>query len=169
MGYGFPAAIGAKVGSPKRTVFDIAGDGSILMNIQELATAVTYNIPVKIAVLNNSCLGMVRQWQELFYKKRYSATILKNPDLVSIAESFGAKGILVKKHNEVKPAIKKALKKGGLILSLSRIKEILKDNKYPDEELLKIRDELYTMGEITIELFKESKQKKESEVLSERR
>ena len=72
MGYGFPAAIGAQVANPKATVIDIAGDGSIQMNIQELATAVQYGLPVKIAILNNMCLGMVRQWQQLFYKKRYS-------------------------------------------------------------------------------------------------
>ncbi len=74
MGYGFPAAIGAQIAFPKETVIDIAGDGSIQMNIQELATAVQYELPVKIAILNNNYLGMVRQWQELFYGKNYSAT-----------------------------------------------------------------------------------------------
>ena len=75
MGYGFPAAIGAQIGRPDSIVFDIAGDGSIQMNIQELATVACENIPVKIAILNNGYLGMVRQWQELFYDKRYSGTI----------------------------------------------------------------------------------------------
>ena len=74
MGYGFPAAIGAQVAFPDKTVIDIAGDGSIQMNIQELATAVQYNLPVKVAILNNRCLGMVRQWQQLFYEQRYSHT-----------------------------------------------------------------------------------------------
>ena len=112
MGYGFPAAIGAKIGKPKMTVFDIAGDGSIQMNIQELATAVINKIPVKVAILNNCCLGMVRQWQELFYKKRYSYTTLCGtcPDFVKLAESYGAVGIRVTKKSEVRPAIEKALK-----------------------------------------------------------
>lgn len=110
MGYGFPAAIGAKVGNPDAVVIDIAGDGSFQMNIQELATAVTYEIPVIVAILNNQYLGMVRQWQQLFYKERYSYSYLKNPDFVQIAEAYGAIGIKVTKPNEVEPAIKKALR-----------------------------------------------------------
>jgi len=111
MGYGFPAAIGAKLGCPEKTVFDIAGDGSIQMNIQELITAVAYKIPVKVAILNNSYLGMVRQWQELFYKRRYSATDLKrNPDFVKIAEAYGALGIKVNKKKDVRSALQKAIK-----------------------------------------------------------
>ena len=110
MGYGFPAAIGAQVGCPGKTVFDIAGDGSIQMNIQELATAVVNNLPVKIAILNNGYLGMVRQWQELFYNKRYSHTTLNgNPDFVKLAESYGAAGLRVEKREDVSKAIKKAL------------------------------------------------------------
>ena len=110
MGYGFPAAIGAQLGRPDKIVFDIAGDGSIQMNIQELTTAVCSEAPVKVAILNKSCLGMVRQWQELFYKKRYSGTCLTNPDFVKVAEAFGAVGIEVNKKEEVRPAIEKALK-----------------------------------------------------------
>ena len=109
MGYGFPAAIGVQVGKPKALVFDIAGDGSFQMNIQELATAVTNKLPVKIAILNNSSLGMVRQWQELFYKKRYSYTQLINPDFVKIAQAYGAKGIRIEKKKDVRKAIEKAL------------------------------------------------------------
>ncbi|MCM8782346.1 MAG: biosynthetic-type acetolactate synthase large subunit [Candidatus Omnitrophica bacterium] len=110
MGYGFPAAIGAKLGCPEKVVFDIAGDGSIQMNIQELATAVINKIPVKVVILNNSYLGMVRQWQELFYKKRYSNTYLPHiPDFVKLAEAYGAVGIRVAKKQEVRPAIEKAL------------------------------------------------------------
>jgi acetolactate synthase I/II/III large subunit len=110
MGYGFPAAIGAKIACPDRMVFDIAGDGSIQMNIQEMATAVANNIPVKIAILNNGCLGMVRQWQELFYEKRYAQTLLKgNPDFVKLAEAYGAVGLRASKPEEVTPVIKKAL------------------------------------------------------------
>ena len=110
MGYGFPAAIGAQVAAPNATVIDIAGDGSIQMNIQELATAVQYNLPVKVAILNNSCLGMVRQWQELFYEKNYShSTFKKHPDFVKLAEAYGAVGLRAVKPEEVEPVIKKAL------------------------------------------------------------
>jgi len=109
MGYGFPASLGAQVGRPKDIVFDIAGDGSIQMNIQELATAVANKLPVKIAILNNSYLGMVRQWQELFYKKRYSYTYLRSPDFVKIARAYGAAGIRVDKKKDAPGAIKKAL------------------------------------------------------------
>jgi acetolactate synthase-1/2/3 large subunit len=111
MGYGFPAAIGAKVGVPECEVIDIAGDGSFLMNSQELATAVVNDIPVKVAVLNNGCLGMVRQWQELFFEKRYSATILgrTSPDFVKLAEAYGAVGLRATKPQEVEPVIRAAL------------------------------------------------------------
>jgi acetolactate synthase-1/2/3 large subunit len=111
MGYGFPAAIGAQMAAPKRTVIDVAGDGSIQMNIQELATARQYNCPVKIAILNNGYLGMVRQWQELFYDKRYAGTDLEvSPDFVKLAEAYGAVGLRAKKTSEVVPVIKEALK-----------------------------------------------------------
>ncbi|MGD2278929.1 MAG: biosynthetic-type acetolactate synthase large subunit [Candidatus Omnitrophota bacterium] len=122
MGYGFPAAIGAQVARPKSNVIDIAGDGSFQMNVQELATAVIEKIPVKIMILNNGYLGMVRQWQELFYKKRYAFTVLSKkgcticPDFVKLAESYGAKGIRVTKKNEVKKAIQKALKEDGPVV-----------------------------------------------------
>jgi len=109
MGFGFPAAMGAKVGCPERTVFDIAGDGSIQMNIQELATCICNKINVKVAILDNGYLGMVRQWQELFYHKRYSYTCISAPDFVKLAESFGATGILVTKKEDVRPAIDKAI------------------------------------------------------------
>lgn len=111
MGYGFPAAVGAQIGKPEATVIDIAGDGSIQMNIQELTTAVNNKLPIKICVLNNCYLGMVRQWQELLHGKRYSQTDLcNNPDLVKIAEAYGAKGIRVTKPEEVKKALEEALK-----------------------------------------------------------
>jgi acetolactate synthase-1/2/3 large subunit len=111
MGYGFPAAIGAQMAAPKKTVIDVAGDGSIQMNIQELATARQYNCPVKIAILNNGYLGMVRQWQELFYDKRYAGTDLEvSPDFVKLAEAYGAVGLRAKKTSEVVPVIKEALK-----------------------------------------------------------
>jgi len=111
MGYGFPAAIGAKVGCPDKEVWDIAGDGSIQMNIQELATAVSNDIPVRVAILNNEYLGMVRQWQELFYNRRYSYTDMRGqPDFVKVAEAYGALGIRVEKQGDVKDAIKSAMK-----------------------------------------------------------
>ncbi|MFH1541959.1 MAG: biosynthetic-type acetolactate synthase large subunit [bacterium] len=110
MGYGFPAALGVQIANPGKTVFDIAGDGSIQMNIQELTTAVIHKLPIKIAVLDNSFLGMVRQWQELLYDKRYSSTNLcANPDLVKVAEAFGAVGIRVEKKEDVKAALEKAM------------------------------------------------------------
>ena len=109
MGFGFPASIGAKVAYPDRDVICIAGDGSFQMNIQELATCVCNKINVKVFILNNGYLGMVRQWQELFYKKRYSYTCVYNPDFVKVAEAYGAVGIRVKEKDEVKEAIKKAL------------------------------------------------------------
>ena len=111
MGYGFPAAIGAKVAHPEKTVFSISGDGSIQMNIQELGTAVENNIQVKVAILNNRYLGMVRQWQELFYQERYSSTDLgSTPDFVKLAEAYGAVGLRAVKPSEVMPVLKEALK-----------------------------------------------------------
>ena len=110
MGYGFPAAIGAQAAFPDRTVIDIAGDGSIQMNIQELATAVQYQLNVKVMILNNGFLGMVRQWQSLFYRGRYSHTSMAvSPDFVKLAEAYGAYGIRVDKPSEVEDAIRKAL------------------------------------------------------------
>jgi acetolactate synthase-1/2/3 large subunit len=130
MGYGFPAAIGAQIGCPERAVFDIAGDGSFQMNIQELATAVINKVPVKVAILNNQYLGMVRQWQELFYKKRYSHTSLAGgPDFVRVAEAYGAAGILVEKKDEVKPALKKALSIDGPVVIDFRVTK--EENVYP--------------------------------------
>jgi acetolactate synthase-1/2/3 large subunit len=113
MGFGFPAAMGAKVAKPENNVIDIAGDGSFLMNSQELATVVVEDIPVVAAVFNNRYLGMVRQWQELFYDRRYSAVDLGNsPDFVKLAEAYGAKGIRVEKPKDIAPAIKEAFKSG---------------------------------------------------------
>jgi acetolactate synthase I/II/III large subunit len=127
MGYGFPAAIGAQLGNPGKRVIDIAGDGSIQMNIQELATAVAERLPVIVAILNNGYLGMVRQWQELFYNRRYSGVCLErtegcppdcsspgnqcpgySPDFVKLAEAYGAVGIRVAKPSEIGPALERA-------------------------------------------------------------
>jgi len=109
MGYGLPAALGAQVAFPDRLVIDIAGDGSIQMNIQELMTAVCYNLPVKVAILNNRFLGMVRQWQELFYERNYCATCLdESPDFVRLAEAYGAVGLRAVKQSEVEPVLREA-------------------------------------------------------------
>jgi len=131
MGYGFPAALGAKLGRPDRPVFDIAGDGSIQMNIQELATAVINKINVKVAILNNCYLGMVRQWQELFYKKRYSHTTLcsETPDFVKLAQSYGAVGIRVTKKEEVRPALDKALETDNTVFIDFRVEK--EENVFP--------------------------------------
>jgi len=112
MGYGFPAAIGAQVAFPDRLVIDIAGDGSIQMNIQELATAVQHDLPVKVAILNNGYLGMVRQWQELFHGKIYYGSRLGewNPDFVKLAEAYGAVGLRATRPEEVEPVIREALR-----------------------------------------------------------
>ncbi|MEM3816392.1 MAG: thiamine pyrophosphate-dependent enzyme, partial [Candidatus Bathyarchaeia archaeon] len=110
MGFGFPAAIGAKVACPKVPVVDIAGDGSFIMTEQDLASSVAWNIPVTVIVLNNSVLGMVAQWQRLFYGRRYSAIDLKGlPDFVKLAEAYGAQGFRVQSIEEFRRALKSAL------------------------------------------------------------
>jgi acetolactate synthase-1/2/3 large subunit len=129
MGFGFPAAMGAKMGCPDKIVFDIAGDGSIQMNIQELATCVCNKINVKVAILNNGYLGMVRQWQELFYKRRYSQVCITSPDFVKLAESYGAAGILVTKKEEVRPAIEKAIATDNTVFIDFRVEP--EENVYP--------------------------------------
>lgn len=110
MGFGLPAAIGAQLACPDKLVVDIAGDGSIQMNIQEMATAEQYGLPVKIVILNNQYLGMVRQWQELFYDKRYCSTGMEHaPDFVKLAEAYGALGLRATKPEEVEPVLIKGL------------------------------------------------------------
>ncbi len=117
MGFGLPAAIGAQMAFPDKLVIDIAGDGSIQMNIQELATAKQYRCPVKVAILNNGHLGMVRQWQELFYDKRYSGTVMNiTPDFVKLAEAYGAVGLRATKKSEVIPVIKEAFATDNLVI-----------------------------------------------------
>jgi acetolactate synthase-1/2/3 large subunit len=113
MGFGFPASIGAKMAKPDRNVIDIAGDGSFMMNCQELATTVVEDIPVVVSVMNNHYLGMVRQWQELFFDRRYSGVYLGEvPDYLKLAEAFGAKGIRVEKPTEIKDAVREAFSSG---------------------------------------------------------
>jgi acetolactate synthase-1/2/3 large subunit len=109
MGYGLPAAIGAQVARPDATVIDVDGDHSFNMTMTELATAVENKLPIKVCILNNGYMGMVRQWQELFYNKRYSKSYLSNPDYATVAEALGAVGITVDKKTDVPGAIKKML------------------------------------------------------------
>ncbi|MDD3553964.1 MAG: biosynthetic-type acetolactate synthase large subunit [Deltaproteobacteria bacterium] len=117
MGYGLPAAIGAQMAFPDKLVIDMAGDGSIQMNIQELATAMQEKLPIKIVILNNQFLGMVRQWQELFYEKRYVATDFEfTPDFIKIAEAYGAKGIRATNPDDVDKVLKEGLEYPGLAI-----------------------------------------------------
>jgi len=113
MGFGFPAAMGACVADKNRLVMNIAGDGSIQMNIQELATCVEYNLPVKVIIMNNGYLGMVRQWQEKIYNQHYSQTQISGPDFAKVAEAYGAKGIRIEKEEEIIPALKEAIEFPG--------------------------------------------------------
>lgn len=117
MGYGLPAALGAQVAFPERQVIDVSGDGSFQMNSQELATLVQYRLPVKIAILNNNFLGMVRQWQQLFFDKRYSQTCMELPiDFCKLAEAYGATGLTTSDPKEVPNLIKKALDTPGPVI-----------------------------------------------------
>ncbi|MFO7900151.1 MAG: biosynthetic-type acetolactate synthase large subunit [Planctomycetota bacterium] len=122
MGYGFPAAIGAQYARPDDVVFDIAGDGSIQMNIQELATVARDNVPVNVAIMNNGYLGMVRQWQEHFYNRRYSHSRLNgNPDFARVAEAYGVTGITVTRPDEVREALTRAIETDGPVVLDFRI------------------------------------------------
>jgi acetolactate synthase-1/2/3 large subunit len=118
MGFGYPAAIGASFARPGEPVVNISGDGSFQMNSQEIATAVEHKLPVKAAIINNGYLGMVRQWQQLFYDKRYSHTQLDitNPDFVKLAEAYHCLGLRAGKREEVKPVIERALKEPGPVI-----------------------------------------------------
>ena len=116
MGFGLPAAIGAQVACPDATVIDIDGDGSFSMTMQEVITAVEYEIPVKVIVLNNGYLGMVRQWQEMFYGRRYSSTAHPCPDLAAVARAFGATGMTVTERGELADAIAEMLKTPGPVV-----------------------------------------------------
>lgn len=113
MGYGLGASIGAKMGMPEKTVVNIAGDGCFRMNMNEIATAVRHQIPIIQVVINNHVLGMVRQWQTLFYEKRYSATVLNDAvDFVKLAEAMGAVGFRASTREEFKEVFAKALELG---------------------------------------------------------
>jgi acetolactate synthase-1/2/3 large subunit len=129
MGYALPAAIGAKYGAPDRTVIAIIGDGGIQMTIQELGTIMQFKPDVKIIILNNKFLGMVRQWQELFHKNRYSFVDIESPDFVMVAKGYGIEGQSVCKREEMKNALKKMLDhKGSYLLEVLVGKE---NNVFP--------------------------------------
>ncbi len=117
MGYGLPAAIGAKIGCPEKKVICISGDGSFQMNLQEIATAVNNNLAITVIIINNSYLGMVRQWQELFFNRRYASTnLIGNPDFVKLVEAYGGIGIRVNKKQELRPALKRTLSLNKFVL-----------------------------------------------------
>jgi acetolactate synthase-1/2/3 large subunit len=125
MGYGFPAAIGAQLGNPDALVIDVAGDASIQMNIQELGTAVQYMLPVKIFILNNEYMGMVRQWQELTYESRYSHSYSDSlPDFVKLAEAYGCKGIRIEGIQELAPGIQEMIAHPGPVVVDCRVAKL---------------------------------------------
>ena len=118
MGYGLPASIGVQIANPKSLVIDIAGEASFLMNMQELSTIVQYNLPIKIFIINNQWMGMVRQWQELIHGSRYSESYTDSlPDFIKLADSFGIKGIRAEKMNELQSVIDQMLEHNGPVLA----------------------------------------------------
>ena len=130
MGFGLPAAIGAQMACPDKLVVDIAGDGSIQMNIQELATAVQYGLPIKVVILNNGYLGMVRQWQELFYDKCYAGTCMDHaPDFLKLAEAYGAVGLRASRPHEVEPVLREGLSTRRTVIMEFKVEK--EENVYP--------------------------------------
>src|SRR5699024_1722224 len=130
MGYGFPSAIGAQIGRPDELVVSINGDGGIQMNIQELLLLKKYNLPVKVIIMNNSALGMVRQWQESFFEERYSESLLEEgPDFVKLAESYDILGVKAEKEEDVPAALDKIFAHEGPVVADFRI--IKKEKVYP--------------------------------------
>jgi acetolactate synthase I/II/III large subunit len=131
MGFGFPAAIGAQLACPEETVIAVCGDGGFQMTLCELATAVIHKLPVKILVLNNHYLGMVRQWQELFFDNRESGVdLIGNPDFVKLAEAYGCKGINIKRPADVRKKLQEALdyNEGPILINVECIKT---ENVFP--------------------------------------
>ncbi|NMD68707.1 biosynthetic-type acetolactate synthase large subunit [Bacillus sp. DNRA2] len=129
MGFGLPAAIGAMVGNPHANVICVSGDGSFQMNLQELITAVAYRLPIKIAIMNNGYLGMVRQWQEMFYDRRYSSVKITSPDFVTLAEAYGAVGFYASNEAEAREIITKAFEMDGPVVMEFNVME--EENVYP--------------------------------------
>ncbi|WP_235847059.1 thiamine pyrophosphate-dependent enzyme [Neobacillus niacini] len=129
MGYGLPAAIGAAAAHPGKSIICVSGDGSFQMNIQELITIVKYQLPIKIAILNNCYLGMVRQWQELFYQGRYSEVKMISPNFVQLAVAYGVTGFKAQSENEAKLIIAEAFQHKGPVLIAFNVME--EENVYP--------------------------------------
>jgi acetolactate synthase-1/2/3 large subunit len=129
MGFGLPAAIGAKFARPQDEVWAIVGDGGFQMTMSELSTAAQENIKVNVAIINNGFLGMVRQWQEFFYERRYAATPMLSPDFVKIAEAHGLTGLRVSQRSEVEPAVRKAQETPGTVVIDFRVEQ--EDSVYP--------------------------------------
>jgi acetolactate synthase-1/2/3 large subunit len=122
MGFEVPAAMGAQAAAPNDTVWSICGDGGFQMTLQELATIAEYEWPIKFAIMNNGTLGMVRQWQELFYEENTVATPLKNPDFVKLAEAFGILGLSAERKEEVEPVIRQAMDHPGPVVIDFKVK-----------------------------------------------
>ena len=129
MGYALPAAIGAKMGRPDDTVWVIAGDGGFQMNLQELATVTQEGLPIKMAILNNGYLGMVRQWQQFFFEGRYSGTPLSGPDFIKLADAYGIMGLKIEAKQDAAPAVRQALAHDGPVLIDFRV--VQEENVYP--------------------------------------
>jgi acetolactate synthase-1/2/3 large subunit len=130
MGFGFPAALGAQMAYPDRQVVAIVGDGGFQMTMQELATAAEHRLPVKIVIMNNAFLGMVRQWQEIFFERRYSAVDLSlSPDFAKLAEAFGIVGMTVTKPSALAPSLQEAFETPGPVVVDVRVAQ--EENVYP--------------------------------------
>lgn len=148
MGFGLPAAIGAKIGAPERTVCFFTGDGGIQMTVEELGVILEYNVNIKIIILNNNFLGMVRQWQDLFYNKRFSSTALVNPNFVMLANAYGIPAEDVESKDELDDAIARMLAHdGAYVLNININPEELvypmSAAGAPLDEILLSRDERY--------------------------
>lgn len=130
MGFGFPAPIGAQLAKPDKKVVAIVGDGGFQMTLQELSVVKELNLPIKIVILNNQALGMVRQWQETFYEERYSHSLIPvQPDFVKLAESYGIRGVRVENEEETKELLSRVLTDDEPILIDARVKQL--ENVYP--------------------------------------
>jgi acetolactate synthase-1/2/3 large subunit len=129
MGFGLPAAIGAKMAKPDREVWAIVGDGGFQMTQSELSTAAQEGVKVNVAIINNGYLGMVRQWQEFFYERRYAATPLRSPDFVKIAEAHGLVGLRVEKRSDVDGIVERARNAEGTVVIDFRVEQ--EDSVYP--------------------------------------
>ena len=129
MGFGLPAAIGAKFARPDAEVWAIVGDGGFQMTQAELSTAAQEGVKINVAVINNGYLGMVRQWQEFFYERRYAATPLRTPDLVKLAEAHGLTGLRVERRQDVEASVQRAREDAGTVLIDFKVEQ--EDSVYP--------------------------------------